>query len=89
MAKKQIVKLTEGDLHRIIKESVNNVLKESNYTDNDITYGMWNNIVEQLGAEQVLSMIVKYASSDQLKQWIQWIQEELDMDSDLDDEEWQ
>ena len=31
MAKKQIVRLTEGDLHRIIKESVNKVLKESLY----------------------------------------------------------
>ena len=28
MAKKQVVRLTESDLHRIIKESVNNVLNE-------------------------------------------------------------
>ena len=28
--KKQIIRLTEGDLHRIIKESVNNILKETN-----------------------------------------------------------
>ena len=31
MAKKQVVRLTEGDLQRIIKESVNKVLKESDY----------------------------------------------------------
>ena len=29
MAKKQVIRLTEGDLHKIIKETVNNVLKES------------------------------------------------------------
>ena len=29
MAKKQVVRLTEGDLHRIIKESVKKVLKEN------------------------------------------------------------
>lgn len=29
MKKKQIIRLTEGDLHKIIKESVNNVLKEN------------------------------------------------------------
>ena len=29
MAKKQLIRLTESDLHRIIKESVNKVLKES------------------------------------------------------------
>lgn len=28
MAKKQLIRLTEGDLHKIIKESVNKVLKE-------------------------------------------------------------
>ena len=29
MAKKQVIRLTEGDLHRIIKESVNKVLREA------------------------------------------------------------
>ena len=29
MKKKQIIRLTEGDLHRIVKESVNKVLRES------------------------------------------------------------
>ena len=28
MAKKQVIRLTEGDLHRIIKESVNKILQE-------------------------------------------------------------
>ena len=28
MAKKQVIRLTEGDLHRIIKESVDNILSE-------------------------------------------------------------
>ena len=32
MTKKQVIKLTEADLHRIIKESVNNVLKEGKGT---------------------------------------------------------
>lgn len=31
MAKKQVIRLTEGDLHRIIKESINNVLTELNW----------------------------------------------------------
>ena len=31
--KKQIVRLTESDLHRIIKESVNNILKETYFND--------------------------------------------------------
>jgi hypothetical protein len=31
MAKKQVIRLTEGDLHKIIKESVKNVLKEAGH----------------------------------------------------------
>ena len=34
MAKKKVIRLTEGDLHRIIKESVNKILKENDYIDN-------------------------------------------------------
>ena len=30
MAKKQVIRVTESDLHRIIKESVNKILTESN-----------------------------------------------------------
>ena len=42
MAKKQLIRLTEGDLHKIIKESVNRILNE-NYQDfdsfdNDLNY---------------------------------------------------
>lgn len=33
MANKQLIRLTEGDLHQIIKESINRILKE--YTDKD------------------------------------------------------
>jgi hypothetical protein len=31
MGKKQLIRLTEGDLHRIIKETVNNILKYHNH----------------------------------------------------------
>ena len=30
---KKIIKLTESDLHRIIRKSVNNIIKESDYMD--------------------------------------------------------
>lgn len=37
--KKQIIKLTENDLHNIIKESVNSILKEYRDIDDDNYYG--------------------------------------------------
>lgn len=35
MAKKQVIRLTESDLHRIIKESVNKVLNEEHFLESD------------------------------------------------------
>lgn len=37
--KKQVIKLTENDLHEIIKESVNSILKEYRDIDDDSYYG--------------------------------------------------
>jgi hypothetical protein len=146
---KRTIKLTESDLHNIIKESVNQIIRENNdelkltgdytdeekakqekrkksserakksaetrainkskkdkeaedrlmkqqrergykglfegsYDDNSIVYGMWTNIVEQLGVENVLNSIVNYASTDQLKEWIEWLQQDYELDLELD-----
>jgi hypothetical protein len=145
-----IIKLTESDLHNIIKESVNQIIRENNdelkltgdytdeekakqerskksserakkaaatrsknkskkdkeaedrlmkqqrergykglfegsYDDNSIVYKMFNKIVEQLGAGPVLSNIVIYSSADELKQWIEWLQQDYELDLELDD----
>ena len=37
MAKKQVIRLTEGDLHKIIKESVNKILLERNASEKHMT----------------------------------------------------
>lgn len=85
---KKLVKLTENDLHKVIRESVKRVLKEANYSDNDITYGMWNNIVEQLGADKVLNIIVNNSTTEQLNQWIQLAQEDANSSVDFNNQEW-
>jgi len=41
MNKKQIVRLTESDLHRIVKESVNKVLKEGIDDEKESHSKMW------------------------------------------------
>jgi hypothetical protein len=45
MAKKQVIRLTESDLHRIIKESVNNVLSEN---EQEKTYQIISNLEQDL-----------------------------------------
>ena len=38
---KQIIRLTEGDLHRIVRNSVNRILKESAELDNGAPYYLY------------------------------------------------
>ena len=43
---KRRIRLTEGDLHRIVKQSVNRVLRESHY--DDIRSNGWQDKLEQI-----------------------------------------
>ena len=71
MAKKQVVRLTESDLHRIIKESVNNVLNENQYgvvSENTEINQLWNELMI-LKNGLIKDIIRKYAwgkTSDQI-----------------------
>ena len=54
---KKIVKLTEQDLHKIIKESVNKMLIKEEYN----SLGVWDlldELIDVLGAETVLKRII-------------------------------
>lgn len=48
---KKVIRLTENDIHRIVKNSVNNVLKEGVYTD------------EELGAQKIFDAAMKALQS--------------------------
>lgn len=51
---KKLIRLTEGDLHRIIKESVNNVLTENNYNFyNEVYDCVMNSLISMFGDELV------------------------------------
>ena len=56
--KKQVIKLTERDLHRIIKKTANKVLKES-YNDDDAHISNYNDAMsdryESLSVDSILS----------------------------------
>lgn len=71
MAKKQIVRLTEGDLHRIIKESVKNVMTENQegvVSENPMINQLWNELMT-LKNGLIRDIIRKYGwgkTSDQI-----------------------
>ena len=52
-------------------------LFEGSYDDNAINSGLWNNLVDNLGAEQVLSYIVKYSGPEQCRRWYDMIVQEV------------
>jgi len=52
---KKLIRLTESDLHRIVKESVNKILSEAEYTDNG-GYRFWNTF-DQPSLQQQLDAI--------------------------------
>lgn len=83
--KKQI-KITENDLHNLIKESVTKILKEGMSSDYDV-YEQWEELVQNLGAEAVLEEIYQMASTDQIMEWIDDIKRSRDLDYYEDDEE--
>lgn len=92
MKKKQIIKLTEGDLHRIVKESVNKVLEEdslSNVDPNEIgmaTQRRRNEIANVLGPE--LMNLFKEASNA-LDVFLTQQGDDWDYDEELTDEQYE
>lgn len=83
--KKNIVKLNEAQLKKMIAESVKRVLKEGMTPDNP-NYEKWETIKEQLGAEQMLLDIFNYLDSSELEQIIEWFDQDYDFFGSEDEE---
>lgn len=63
------IRLTEGDLHRIVKESVNRIIKEGT-TDRDVQ-SMWDEAQEMMGAESMLEALYDYLDCDTIEDFVQ------------------
>ena len=63
------IRLTEGDLHRIVNESVNRIIKEGT-TDRDVQ-SMWDEAQEMMGAESMLEALYDYLGSDTIEDFVQ------------------
>lgn len=56
--KKQLVRLTESELNKIIKESVRNILKENQYDFETQTWSMLEQVKECLGADDLCNRLI-------------------------------
>ena len=87
--KKKIIRLTESDIHRIVKESVNKILRES-YSDS-ITYGNKYEVgftfFITLG-ENRMEYKQSISRKDKLLDLLDTMSEIVDYDVEKDDEDW-
>ena len=85
--KKQI-KLTENDLHRMIKESVYRVLNEGRTDTTDMD--AWENCKEMVGADTMLGELEKWLDSDSYHQFLEHMDRyyELGLFGDGEDEDY-
>lgn len=65
---KRIIRLTESELHDMISQSVKKVIKEG--TTDQTMYNRWDDIVNQLGAETVVSELYNYLNADDIAGFI-------------------
>ena len=71
---KKLIRLTESDLHRIVKRSVKRMLREGMY------YDEFQSVREMLGDEQILDELVQYLSSDELRDFVDHLKRYYDLD---------
>lgn len=83
---KRRIRLTEGDLHRIIRKQVKRALNEGSASQE--VYNKWLDIQENIGSDRMIDDIWNYLSSSQLEQLIEYFNQDYDLfpEEDEDDE---
>jgi hypothetical protein len=71
------IKITENKLKQIISESVKRILKEGSNSSDD--YNNWEQVKECLGCEGMLSELYNYLSGDQIREFIEGVDREYDL----------
>jgi hypothetical protein len=80
---KKIVRLSENDLHRIVKESIKKALKED--TMNNVIIKKWNQIEQVLGSDGMISELFNYLDADIIADFVNTIENTYDIEENDDD----
>lgn len=84
---KQKIKLTEGDLHRIIKKAVRGALNEGMTSDNSY-YEKWEMIKDILGSDKMVDDIFNYLDSSMLEKIVDWFDNDYDLFENDEEDDW-
>lgn len=80
---KKVIRLTESDLHRIVKESIKKALKED--TMNNVIIKKWNQIEQVLGSDGMISELFNYLDADTIADFVNTIENTYDIEENDDD----
>jgi hypothetical protein len=83
---KRRIRLTESDLHRIIRKQVKMALNEGSASQE--VYNKWLDIQENIGSDRMINDIWNYLSSVQLEQLIEYFNQDYDLFPEEDEEEY-
>ena len=74
---KKVIRLTENDIHKIVKKSVNKILKEAEsfgwVVDSSEAQEAYNMAVEHMGEEEINKAIVRSLGNETLAQCLAFI----------------
>ena len=89
MKKKQIIRLTESDLHNVIRESVKNVLNETFDIQSNYNWELALDTITtlEMDTERLLNEVANYFSADEFNAFINEIRESNDLDYEENEEE--
>ena len=80
---KKLIRLTQSDLHRIVKESIKKALKED--TMNKVIIKKWNQIEQVLGSDGMISELFNYLDADTIADFVNTIENTYDIEENDDD----
>ncbi len=89
---KRRIRLTEGDLHRIVKNSVNRILKESKPNRRRMIreghsegewLERWDQLIEILGEDGMLQELWNCLDGNEIEEDIRWIARQHDLEDEL------
>lgn len=83
----QKVKLTESLLHKMINETIKEVLSEGTW-DKDLQ-NMWMTAENTMGAEEMLNALYSFLDNDTIEEFIQTLKDEYDIDFGIEDEDFE
>ena len=82
---KKLIRVTESDLHNIIKESVKRIIKEGHYSSDSAQ--KWDQVREMVGDDAMIQELWNYLDADSIDDFIEHMDRNYELNLDSPEEE--